>query len=135
MEPPHTNVWLQNLIDERDGAALYEGLAALEQDASRARSFRELAREERIHAEIWRRKLEGAGAPIPGERPSPRIRVLLWLARRLGTAAVLPLVADGEADDATKYAQQSDGEALALVEEENEHRRVLAGLREGAPEG
>ncbi len=135
MEPPRTDLWLQNLLDERDGAALYEGLASLEPDAERARCFRELAHDERRHADIWRRKLEGAGAAIPGDRPSSRTRVLLWLAKRLGTAAVLPLVADGEADDADKYAQQGEGEAQALVEEENEHRRVLAGLREGAVEG
>jgi len=127
-----TDLWTQNLIDERDGAALYEGLASLEKDPDRARSFRELAEGERRHADIWRKKLERAGAEIPGDRPSSRIRVLLWLARRLGTEAVLPLVVENEADDADKYAaQQGEGEAAALVAEENEHRRVLVGLGGG----
>ena len=31
---PRTDLWLQNLIDERDGAALYEGLARYEKDLS-----------------------------------------------------------------------------------------------------
>ena len=131
---PRIDLWLQNLLDERDGAALYEGLAELDKDPERARSFRELAEGERRHADVWRRKIERAGAALPSERPSSRVRALLWLAKRLGTEAVLPLVMEGEADDADKYAKQRDGEAQAMVEEENEHRRVLVGLGGGAPE-
>ena len=129
-----TDLWLQNLVDERDGAALYDGLAAVEHDPERARSFRELAAGERRHADIWARKLEKAGAPLPPDRPSPRIRVLIWLARRLGTSAVLPLVLENEGNDAEKYQQQG-GEAEALAEEERNHRAVLAGMGEGQPQG
>ena len=55
---PRTDLWLQNLVDERDGAALYEGLAKYEKDQAKGRSFTELALAERRHAEIWIRKLE-----------------------------------------------------------------------------
>src|SRR5512144_1068053 len=113
---PRTDLWLQNLIDERDGAALYEGLAAVERDPERARSFRELAEGERRHAEIWERKLRKAGAAIPDDRPTSRIRALIWLARRLGTPAVLPLVLENEGNDAEKYQQQG-GEAAELADE------------------
>jgi VIT1/CCC1 family predicted Fe2+/Mn2+ transporter len=126
-------VWAQNLRDEQENAELYDGLAALEGDPARARSFRALADGERRHAEIWRRKLELAGGAAPAARVSPRVRTLLWLARRLGTSAVLPLVAEGEAQDADKYTRQG-GEARALADEENEHRRVLAGLQGDAPD-
>ncbi len=130
--PDRTDLWLQNLLDERDGAALYEGLAALEGDPERARSFRGLAEGERRHAEIWARKLERAGAPLPPDRPSSRIRVLLWLARRLGTSAVLPLVLENEGNDADKYQQQGgEVEAPALAQEEREHRELLAGMGQG----
>jgi VIT1/CCC1 family predicted Fe2+/Mn2+ transporter len=128
------DVWLQNLVDERDGAALYEGLAELEQDAERARSFRHLAAGERRHAEVWARKLQDAGAPLPDDRPSPRIRVLLWLARRLGTSAVLPMVLENEGNDAEKYRQQpAELEASTMAEEERAHREVLAGMGQGLP--
>jgi VIT1/CCC1 family predicted Fe2+/Mn2+ transporter len=134
---PRTDLWMQNLLDERDGAALYEGLASLERDPERARSFRELALGERRHADIWARKLEKAGAPLPPERPSSRIRVLIWLARRLGTAAVLPLVLETEGNDAEKYEEQGgvEADASALADEEREHRTVLAGMGRGQPEG
>jgi len=130
---PRTDLWLQNLIDERDGAALYEGLAKVERDPERARSYRELAVAERRHADIWARKLEKAGTALPPERPSSRIRALIWLARRLGTAAVLPLVLENEGNDAEKYQQQG-GEAAELADEERAHRTVLAGMGRGQPQ-
>lgn len=130
-----TDLWLQNLLDERDGAALYEGLAQHEKDAAKAASFRELALAERRHAEIWRRKLEKAGVTLPPDRPSSRVRALLWLARRLGTAAVVPMVLETEAGDADKYDAQG-GEATEIAAEERAHRAVLAGMRgHGDPEG
>jgi VIT1/CCC1 family predicted Fe2+/Mn2+ transporter len=130
---PRTDLWLQNLIDERDGAALYEGLAKYEKDPERARSFRELAEAERRHAAIWQRKLEKEGATLPPDRPSSRIRALVWLARRLGSAAVVPMVLETEAGDADKYDAQG-GEATAIAEEERDHRRVLTALRRGEPD-
>jgi len=133
---PRTDLWLQNLVDERDGAALYEGLAGVERDPARARAFRELAEGERRHAAIWEKKLVKEGATLPSDRPSSRIRVLIWLARRLGTAAVLPLVVENESDDAEKYQQQGgEAEASVMAEEERSHRAVLAGMGEGQPQG
>jgi vacuolar iron transporter family protein len=129
---PRVDLWLQNLQDERDGAALYEGLAGVERDPQRAESFRELAEGERRHAAVWVRKLEREGTPLPPERPSSRIRVLVWLARRLGTTAVLPLVMDAESGDADKYTAQG-GDAAPLAEEEKAHRQVLVGMGRGQP--
>ena len=131
---PRTDLWLQNLVDERDGAALYEGLAQYEKDAEKARAFRELAVAERRHAEVWIRKLEKQGVAIPPDRPSSRIRALIWLARRLGSDAVVPMVLDAEAGDAEKYDAQG-GEATAIAEEERAHRVVLAGMGKDKPTG
>ncbi len=129
---PRTDLWMQNLVDERDGAALYEGLAKYEKDQAKAASFREIALAERRHAEIWRAKLEREGVVIPPDRPSSRIRALIWLARRLGTAAVVPMVLEAEAGDAEKYDAQG-GEATAIADEERDHRRQLVGLSRGEP--
>jgi len=124
---PRTDLWLQNLLDERDGAALYEGLARYEKDAERARSFRELGEAERRHADIWQRKLEKEGVAVPPDRPSSRVRARVWLARRLGSTAVVPMVVEAEAGDAEKYDQQG-GEATAIAAEERAHRQVLSGM-------
>jgi VIT1/CCC1 family predicted Fe2+/Mn2+ transporter/rubrerythrin len=127
---PRTDLWLQNLVDERDGAALYEGLAKYEKDVSKATSFTELAAAERRHAEVWVRKLEKEGVAIPPDRPSSRIRALVWLARRLGSEAVVPMILDAEAGDADKYDAQG-GDASAIADEERAHRVVLAGMGDG----
>jgi len=129
---PRTDLWLQNLVDEREGAALYDGLAMYEKDASRAQSFREIAEAERRHAEIWRKKLEKEGVAIPPDRPSSRVRALIWLARRLGTGAVVPMVLEAEAVDADKYDAQG-GDAIAIADEERAHRRTLVGITRGEP--
>jgi VIT1/CCC1 family predicted Fe2+/Mn2+ transporter len=129
---PRTDLWLQNLIDERDGAALYEGLARHEKDRERARSFLEIAEAERRHAEVWRKKLEKEGVEIPPDRPSSRVRALIWLARRLGSAAVFPMVLEAEAGDADKYDAQG-GDAAAIADEERQHRRTLVGMSRGQP--
>ena len=129
---PRTDLWLQNLVDERDGAALYEGLAKFEKDQEKARSLREIGEAERRHAEVWRRKLEKEGVAIPPDRPSSRIRALIWLARRLGTAAVFPMVLEAEAGDAEKYDAQG-GDATAIADEERQHRRTIVGMSRGEP--
>jgi vacuolar iron transporter family protein len=130
---PRTDLWLQNLVDERDGAALYEGLAQYEKDPVKVRGLLEIAQAERRHAALWQRKLEKEGVPIPPDRPSSRVRALVWLARRLGTAAVVPMVLEAEALDADKYDAQGGGDALAMADEERAHRRALAGMSHGEP--
>jgi VIT1/CCC1 family predicted Fe2+/Mn2+ transporter len=119
--------WLANLRDERDGAALYDGLASLEKDPVRSRKFAELAEAERRHAGVWARKLETAGVALPPDRVSTRTRMLLWLARRLGISAVMPSIMQDEERDAEKYARQG-GDAADLAREEKSHREVLGGM-------
>jgi vacuolar iron transporter family protein len=125
----NTEVWLKNLLDERDGAALYEGLAQAERRPERAQVFLALAQGERRHAAIWAKKLERAGVALPVDSASPRVRLLVWLARRLGTKAVLTLVMDAEAGDAAKYARQPGEDAQSLAEEERDHQKTLSGMR------
>ena len=80
-------------------------------------------------------QLEKEGVALPSDRPSSRIRALIWLARRLGSAAVVPMVLETEAGDADKYEEQG-GEATAIAEEERAHRQVLKGMEPaGAPSG
>jgi VIT1/CCC1 family predicted Fe2+/Mn2+ transporter len=125
-------IWLDNLRDERDGVALYRGLAAVEHDEERAREFSTLAEAEERHAAIWLRKLEKAGVALPPESPSPRTRFLIWAARRFGTQAVLPLVLANESSDIAKYVRQGD-ETAALVVEEQEHGETLRRMRGEGP--
>ena len=136
-DPARVAVWLANLNDERDGVALYRGLARAEKDPDRAREFTALAEAEERHAEIWVKKLEKAGVPLPTLRPGSRIRFILWVARRFGTQSVLPIVLMNESSDIAKYVKQGR-EAAALVVEEQEHGETLrrmSGAKPNTPQG
>jgi VIT1/CCC1 family predicted Fe2+/Mn2+ transporter len=52
---------------------------------------------------------------------------MVWLARRLGPSAVVPLVIQAESGDAAKYDSQG-GEATAIASEERAHRAALAAM-------
>ena len=114
---------LENLVDEMNGAALYDALAAAEKDERLAEVYRRLAVVEQKHAERWRKRLEEAGEKLPPFTPSWRTRTLGWIARRFGTSVVLPSVQTLEAADTDKYATQSD--AVDFHGDERSHSRVI----------
>jgi len=116
----------ENLRDEIDGSALYRLLAEAERDPERAAIFRDLAAVEDRHAAVWSGKLREAGAtPSGNQRPSLRVRVIGWLARRLGARSVLPMVNAIEAGGYASYMSQG-GDAVALAHDERTHGRTVA---------
>jgi VIT1/CCC1 family predicted Fe2+/Mn2+ transporter len=114
---------LENLVDETNGAALYDSLAAAEKDSRLAEVYRRLANVERKHADRWRQKLEAAGEKIPTPKVSWRTKTLGAIARRFGVGVVLPSVQSLEQADSTKYAQQAD--AKDFHGDEKSHARVI----------
>jgi len=113
-----------NLVDELNGAALYDSLAAAEKDERLAEVYRRLAHVERKHADRWRKKLEDAGVHLPSFKPSWRTRTLSWIARRFGTGVILPSVQQIERVDTNKYAGQSD--ARDFHGDERSHSRIIS---------
>ena len=118
-----------NLRDELDGAALYAALAAAERDPSRRDLFTQLSQAEAAHADVWRRKLLGAGVSPDAFSPSQRTRMLGRLARYFGPAFVLPTIAAAEYADRNKYSGQQD--AAALAADERGHAAVIAAATAG----
>ena len=114
---------VDNLVDELNGAALYDALAAAESNDRLAEVYRRLAGVERRHAERWRKKLEDAGETLPDFKPSWRTQTLGWLARRFGTKIVLPSVQSLERAGTDKYAGQAD--ARDFHGDERSHMRVI----------
>src|SRR5262245_16272987 len=119
----------EHWLDEMNGAAVYRALA------ERARGeqkdiFIELASAEERHAGHWARKLVELGEPEPqpGDyREDLRTRLISWLARHLGPAAVLPIVERAEIADAGHYDNLPEATA-AMATDERIHARVLSGL-------
>lgn len=114
---------VDNLLDELNGAALYDSLAAVEKDERLAEVYRRLANVERKHADRWRKKLEDAGETLPDFKPSWRTQTIAWIARHFGVGAVLPSVQQFERADTNKYAGQSD--ARDFHGEERSHSRII----------
>jgi VIT1/CCC1 family predicted Fe2+/Mn2+ transporter len=114
-----------NLRDEVDGTALYEFLAEAEKDPHLKEVFQRLAKSEMRHQDLWRSKLREAGAPVPEYRPSRRVRMLGWIARRFGTRAVMPMVTRMEVAATTMYDLQPEAVAVGLPAEERSHARLF----------
>ena len=105
-----------NYIVEKDGIALYRAMAAAEKDDKRAEIFEKLAQNEERHAQRWARLIESAGGNVPAHRPSARVSLLGWLARRFGTKRVIPIISSLEARDEAGYRQQPEAEGLPAEE-------------------
>jgi len=117
----------ENLVDELNGAALYDALAAAERDERLSEVYRRLASVERRHADRWQKKLEEGGESLPQFTPSWRTRTLGFLARRFGIGFVLPTVQSLERTDTNKYATQAD--AADFHGDEQSHGRVIQMMR------
>lgn len=114
---------LDSYQDERNGAYLYDALAAAEKDERLAEVYRRMAAVERKHASVWEARLKEAGESLPAFVPGWRTRMLAWAARRFGVGAVLPTITGLEQKDTRKYANV-DG-AAEMAADENSHGRLL----------
>jgi VIT1/CCC1 family predicted Fe2+/Mn2+ transporter len=69
---------------------------------------------------------------VPTRRPGWRTRLLIALARRLGTQAVLPTLNDLERADSRGYDEQAESRDTPMPSEERSHARLLRSLSGGA---
>jgi VIT1/CCC1 family predicted Fe2+/Mn2+ transporter len=124
---------LANLKLERDAIVLYDALAGIERDARRAAAFRHIASNERRHGEIWADKLrqQGVAVPVP-DGPRLRVRLIIWLARLLGTRAVADLVQALEGDEGEAYEGQPSPEVESIAADERRHAEIWRELEGGA---
>lgn len=124
-----------NYLSEQEGVYLYSKLAEIESDAHLAELYRRLAAIEQRHADLWKDYLSHAHATSPTYTPSWRIRTLLWLARRLGTGAVLSTVSSMEQQAVSEYDAQPEAVNAGLPADERSHTRLFSYLLSGARGG
>ncbi len=125
---PDAERQLVNWQDEIDSAALYRALADLETDPRLAEVYRRLAAAEERHAGFWEDRLRAGGARVPQPRVGWRARLLIALAHRFGTQAVLPTLNDLERADSSGYDRQPESRGTAMPDEERSHARLLESL-------
>jgi len=88
MESNEPSRLLLNWKAERDSAALYQGLAAIERNESFRGVFDKLAASEREHSTFWEERLRAAGHPVPPFNPS--LRGLFAFSRAINTDSNTP---------------------------------------------
>ncbi|MGI8574862.1 MAG: VIT1/CCC1 transporter family protein [Egibacteraceae bacterium] len=118
----------ENRQNELNSAALYDAMAAGEQDDRLAEVYRRLGDTELRHANFWEERMRGAGATVTGTDPDRRTRLLIRLARRWGPQVVLPTIAAAEVRDQHCYDDQPEAAGSSLPADERSHARVLSTL-------
>jgi VIT1/CCC1 family predicted Fe2+/Mn2+ transporter/rubrerythrin len=143
-EPPVADAsWDEHYSDERDAAYLYRALAAIEKDSERRQLFEKLARVEDRHAQRWEELFRENQRPLPEYATAFRTRALAWLARRLGTSLVLPLMLAEEGREVQAYLglarhstdSRTHRAAVDIAADSAVHARELSEVmgREGEP--
>jgi VIT1/CCC1 family predicted Fe2+/Mn2+ transporter len=122
-QPEDLDRYRANYLRESEGVQLYRALAKAESDPHRAEIFEKLALAEERHCRRWIQLLADAGEPEPTNKPNWRVGVLSFLARKMGTDYVLPVIGSLEAQVQDEYAGQE--EAGTIPAEERSHRRAL----------
>jgi vacuolar iron transporter family protein len=117
-----------NLRDERESAALYRAMAGVEPDQRLSEVYSRMAEVESRHAEAWVTRLRESGSAVPPDTLSWRTRTLIWIARRFGIGAILPIVSSGERNASHGYDTQPEARAAGMPAEERSHERVFGYL-------
>ena len=126
--PADIKRYRENYQGEVDGVYLYQRLSRAEKDPERAQIFLELAETEKRHLQNWVDRLRAGGAEIPADpRPSPRVRVLCFLADRFGPRSVLPMVSAMESTGFDNYMAQPEA-GPDMARDERSHSRTLSTL-------
>ena len=99
--------------EEKQSAWIYRELAGCERDSRIAALFRQLADAADAQAATWAGAAARAGRPVPGDfRPSPRARLVVRLARRLGPRRVKPALAALKVRGLSAYTAALDGHLM-----------------------
>src|SRR5690348_11829427 len=122
-------------LSEQEGVYLYRELAEIEDDQHLAELYRRIADIEQRHAALWKGYLEKAGEAVPTYIPNWRIRTLLWLAKRMGTGAVLSTISSMEQQAMSEYDAQPEAVNAGLPADERSHARLFSYLLSGGAKG
>jgi predicted membrane protein (TIGR00267 family) len=137
-----TKRWLHHWQDEGDAAYLYGLLAQLESDPKRRDVFTRLQEVEGTHVEVWARVLKEHGVDTPVFKPSPRTKLMAFLAKRFGSGFLTTILLKEEGREVRSYltlynetaAGSAKDAARQLARESAEHAGDLAQLTSDGPE-
>lgn len=85
---------LSSWNEEKRSAYLYRIISDQESGTPRQLLFLELAKEADNQSKLWANELRKSGHPVPEKyAPDLRVRIVAWLARRLGPRKIRPILA------------------------------------------
>ena len=116
-----------NLQGEVDASSTYRALANMEKQPPLKEVFNRLASMEDKHVDFWEQKLQEAGIQA-SRKTSFRARMMIVLARRLGSGFILPTLVSGEQVAGHTYDGQPEVKDGAMPGEEQSHARVLKAI-------
>jgi vacuolar iron transporter family protein len=126
--PDDVKRFRRNWQGEVDGVEIYTRLAKAERDPERAKIFLDLAETEKGHLRRWAERLRDAGVTLPlNPKPTLRVRIMCFLADRLGPRAVLPMISAMESSGFDNYMAQDDA-GPEMARDERAHSRTLSTL-------
>lgn len=114
---------------EQEGSLLYQELAKVEPNPRLADLYRRMAETEQRHAAIWAEKLHSSHQLTPAYAPGWRIRTLIWLAKRFGVNAVLPMISTMEREASQEYDGQPEARAAGMPAQERSHARLFRAVQ------
>jgi VIT1/CCC1 family predicted Fe2+/Mn2+ transporter len=123
---------LDHWAEERQSAWLYRQVATAEPDPEKRQLFLDLSRAAEAQAELWARKLAGAGRTVPSAwTPSARARAVAVLTRRIGPRRARPLLAALKVRGLSVYARRlapaTHAMPTSLSDFGQRHRSVSSG--------
>lgn len=124
----------ENHQGEIDGVEIYRLLAAAEPNPERKQIFLELSKTEERHLARWADKLRELGVDPGDAKPSARVRIIGFLAKRFGARAVLPMVSAMESTGFDNYMAQADA-GPSMARDERQHARTLSTMYAPGSEG
>lgn len=113
--------------DELSSATIYETLAEIEKDERIRKVYERMAAVERKHAKNWEEKLLAEGIKPPTFKPSFRVRLLIWLAKKFGPEIILPSLQAMEKSGGTAYIEAEAD--MQMAKDEQTHALVLAQIK------
>jgi VIT1/CCC1 family predicted Fe2+/Mn2+ transporter len=122
-----------NWQDERNSAALYRALSAIEENPQLKEIYRRMAEAEEKHSNFWEVKIRSMGQSEPlVYKPAWRTTILIFLAKRFGPKFILPSISTMEQMGSNKYDIQTEARSVKMPQQEKSHARLLRAITRGS---
>ena len=126
---PNVEIYRKHFEDESGSTAIYQALGDAEKDGRLAEVYHRMAATEQGHVDHWAALIKEDTGQAPVYRPDWRVRTLIWMAKRLGPAFVLPSMQNMERNASAGYENPLSGDAAAptqkMARQERSHAMLL----------